>query len=136
MYIMGVQRALREWKSLLKPNGYLAFSDAVWLRSNPPGEVIAFWEASYPAMQNIADLLLTCVSAGYELIGSFVLEEKCWLENYYQPLQARIDALRMKFQENMPALLALDEEEAEIVLYRKFHAYYGYAFVVLRLPPV
>lgn len=132
-YIMGVARALRAWQKLLKPRGYLAFTDAVWLTDNPAPEALAFWEASYPAMQNIADLLVACAAAGYEILGQFVLPESSWMENYYKPMEARIEALREKYRDNPPALLALDEEQAEIEIYRKYHDAYGYAFAVLRL---
>ncbi len=121
------------WQKLLKPRGYLAFTDAVWLTDNPAPEALAFWEASYPAMQNIADLLVACAAAGYEILGQFVLPESSWMENYYKPMEARIEALREKYRDNPPALLALDEEQAEIEIYRKYHDAYGYAFAVLRL---
>ncbi len=134
-YIMGVERALHDWRKLLKPGGYLAFTDAIWLQPEAPPDLLAFWEANYPDMQNIADLLVTCALADYERCGYFVLPESDWLENYYKPLEARIIQLREKYKDNAPALLALDEETAEIELYRKYSDYYGYVFVVLRVPP-
>ena len=39
-YIMGVANALRAWKAFLKPHGYLALSELLWLTDDPPGEGI------------------------------------------------------------------------------------------------
>src|SRR5262249_55966709 len=38
-YIMGVGKALRSWRPLLKPGGRLALSEAVWLQSDLSDEV-------------------------------------------------------------------------------------------------
>ncbi|MDP6953571.1 MAG: class I SAM-dependent methyltransferase, partial [Alphaproteobacteria bacterium] len=40
-YIMGVENALRDWRRLLKPQGYLALTELVWLTPEPPAEAAA-----------------------------------------------------------------------------------------------
>ena len=37
-FIIGFKQALINWKKFIKPGGYLAFSDCVWLKDNPPQE--------------------------------------------------------------------------------------------------
>ncbi|HOD36255.1 MAG TPA: class I SAM-dependent methyltransferase, partial [Syntrophales bacterium] len=48
LYNIGIEKALRVCRALLRPGGYLAFTDAVWRRDNPPPEVKASFEADYP----------------------------------------------------------------------------------------
>jgi ubiquinone/menaquinone biosynthesis C-methylase UbiE len=73
-YFMGVRHALGAWRSLLKPGGKLALSEAVWLRSDPPEEVRRIWSADYPGgmgtVETCRDLVRDC---GYQLLGDFVL---------------------------------------------------------------
>ncbi|MCK7574842.1 MAG: class I SAM-dependent methyltransferase [Chromatiales bacterium] len=39
LYNIGIENALRVCHGLLRPGGYLAFTDAVWRKENPPPEV-------------------------------------------------------------------------------------------------
>ena len=39
-YIMGVEKALANWQSLLKSHGFIVFSDLVWLTDNPSQDSI------------------------------------------------------------------------------------------------
>jgi ubiquinone/menaquinone biosynthesis C-methylase UbiE len=52
-YIMGVPNALRTWRPLLRHQGYLAFTELVWLDKHPPDEVAEFFSSEYPAMTSI-----------------------------------------------------------------------------------
>ena len=44
-YIMGFDNALRSWKPLLKPTGWLAVTEAAWTRPDPPADLREFYEA-------------------------------------------------------------------------------------------
>ncbi|MBT8494933.1 MAG: class I SAM-dependent methyltransferase, partial [Deltaproteobacteria bacterium] len=53
LYNLGLDAGLGLCRRLLRPGGYLAFTDAVWLASDPPAEVRAAFEADYPTMGTV-----------------------------------------------------------------------------------
>lgn len=128
-YLMGVANALRAWKKLLAPAAKLAFSEAVWLRDNPPDEAWEFWQ-SYPAMTSISGCRTLAEKAGYRVLGELVLPSEDWWA-YYQPMRERIRELREKYVDDANAQVALDGCEHEISVYERHSAYYGYCFFVL-----
>jgi len=95
LYNIGIENALRFCQNLLRPGGYLAFTDAVWRKENPPPEVKASFD-EYPSMGRVADVLAVLERAGLSLIGHFTLPEEAWWDDFYSPMQAQIDALRSK----------------------------------------
>jgi ubiquinone/menaquinone biosynthesis C-methylase UbiE len=44
IFIIGFEKGLATWKPLLKKGGYMVVSDAAWFESNPPGELVQWWE--------------------------------------------------------------------------------------------
>jgi SAM-dependent methyltransferase len=131
-YFMGVRHALGSWRSLLKPGGKLALSEAVWLRPDPPEEVRRIWSADYPGMgmgtvETCRDLVRDC---GYQLLGDFVLPEAAWWE-YYGPMDERLTSLASKYSGDPVAQSILRESAEEIAGYRKYARYYGYVFLVM-----
>ena len=129
-YIMGVAKALRSWRSLLKPGGKLALSEAVWLRSDPPAEVRRIWCVAYPAMGTVAACRALVRDCGFRLIGDFVLPEAAWWE-YFAPKQRRLELLAAKYADDTAAELILRECAAEIANYRRYAQYCGYVFLVM-----
>jgi ubiquinone/menaquinone biosynthesis C-methylase UbiE len=132
VYIYGLEKALDDWRVLLHKGGCIGLTEAVWLQENPPPEIAEFWDAAYPEMRPVREILDLISSLGYGLLGHFVLPESSWWETYYQPMQARIETLRKKYAGNEEAQEQLDEEQREIDLYRRYHAWYGYAFFVMQ----
>jgi len=128
IYIIGFERGLREWRSLLKPGGCIAVTEISWLKPNPPEAVRRFWEEAYPGMATVEQNLARLALAGYHSLGHFTLPEQDWWENYYQPMAARIESLREKYRHDPAAQAVLDLEYAEIDLYRQYSAWYGYVF--------
>ena len=128
IYIIGFERGLRQWRSLLKPGGFVAVTELSWLKPDPPAEAAAFWQAAYPEMATIAENLARLRAANYRALGHFVLPESAWWDNYYNPMAARIAALRQQYQGNDAAQRLLDGEQAEIELYRRRSDWYGYVF--------
>jgi SAM-dependent methyltransferase len=131
-YIMGFDRALREWRRFLKPAGYLVISEVSWLRSNPPAEVKAFWETAYPAISFPEAILSLVRATGYRDVGHFTLPPSAWFNDYYLPLEARIGSLRERYRGNQEATGQLDEAEDEINFYRKYAEWYGYVFYIMQ----
>ncbi len=130
-YIMGLEAALTAWRPLLADGGRLAVSEAVWLRDDPPEPLRVWWEAGYPALADVPTNLVRCESCGYDVLGHFVLPESAWWDGYYEPMQRRLEALRPRYAADPAGSEVLAEHEQEIEFYRRYGAYYGYAFFVL-----
>ena len=130
IYIMGFAEGLRVWKRLLKPNGAIAVTEISWLGLDIPEEAARFWSRGYPAMADVQVNLATIESAGYAPIDHFVVPESDWWDEYYTPLERRIDELRSECGDDRDATAFLDDQRAEIALYRKYAASYGYVFYV------
>lgn len=134
IYNMGFEAGLRAWRRWLKPQGYIAVTEACWLRPDPPGEVKAFWDNEYPAMESIEANRAIVRAAGYQEIGHFILPPEDWWTHYYTPLEARLPVFREKYRNDPDALSVINAEQAEIELFRKYADCYGYVFFVMRRP--
>lgn len=76
IYIIGFERGWQTWKHWIKPGGYLAVTELTWLQPHPPIAVQQFWQAAYPAMQDVAsNLQAIVVASSYDLINTFPLPE-------------------------------------------------------------
>lgn len=132
IYIIGFEKGLRQWKRYLKDGGYAAVTEISWLKANPPDELNEFWTREYPAIQSIDANLDVASSAGYGVVDYFVLPENAWWDDYYNPLQQRIQLLKEKYKGDEVAAQVFVLEEKEMELYRKYSDFYGYVFYVLK----
>jgi SAM-dependent methyltransferase len=132
IYIIGFERGLQAWRSWIKPGGYLAVTELTWLQPDPPIVVQQFWQAAYPAMQDLKSNLKTIAANGYHLIEAFPLPESAWWDDYYHPLEQRLQFLKTQYSHHPEALAAIAEAQAEIDLYRQFSADYGYVFYIMQ----
>jgi SAM-dependent methyltransferase len=132
LYNIGITNALRICHTLLRPSGHLAFTDAVWREKNPPPEVKAAFDADYPAMGWVPDILKVIEECGFRLIGHFTLPDAAWWDDFYRPMQARIDELRVTYGADPEALTVLDQLAEEPELHRRYSKYYAYEFFVAR----
>ena len=132
IYVMGFAEGLRAWKRLLKPTGAIAVTELTWLDRSIPAEAARFWSEHHPAMSDVDTNLATIESAGFASIEHFVLPEAAWWDQYYAPLEQRIDALRRGYRDDRQAMTFLDGAQREIALYRTCSASYGYVFYVAR----
>ena len=132
LYNIGIEPALRVCRPLLRPGAYLAFTEAVWRKENPPAEVKASFDLDYPGMgwaEQVPPILERC---GFELVGQFTLPDQAWWDDFYTPMVARIAELRDTYAGNAEALAALDQMAAEPEMHRRHAAYYAYEFFVAR----
>ncbi len=129
-YSIGVGAALRAWKPLLRPGGRLALTEAVWLDENPPDRVRRMWE-EYPAMGEIASNRTLVDSCGYDLLGELVLPRSAWWDDYYAPMQDRLDRLASKYAGDPVAEAVIAESREEIAVFREHGDTYGYVFLVM-----
>lgn len=133
LYNIGIENALRVCRGLLQPGGYLAFTDAVWRRDNPPPEIKAGFDADYPTMGRVPDVLSAIERSGFSLIGRFTLPDEAWWDDFYTPMGIRIEELRGKYGDGEEALAVLDKLAQEPEMHRRYSDYYAYEFFVARL---
>ena len=129
-YIMGVAHAMQAWRELLSEGGRLAFTEAVWLTTEPPAELVDWWLNSYPEMNDVATTLERVSGNGYEVLQHFVLPESAWWDDYYDPMAANIEKLIAGYRKDQVALEVLGDCELEIDYFRRFSNHYGYLFVI------
>jgi len=134
-YNIGIARALRVSHSLLRLGGYLAFTDAVWRMADPPAAVKASFD-DYPTMGTVADVLSTIQRSDFSLVGHFTLPDEAWWDDFYSPMERRIQELQRKYAHDADALAVLDQIALEPEMRREYGAYYGYEFFVARRPPL
>ncbi len=134
LYSIGLRNALCVCHGLLRPGGYLAFTDAVWLKENPPSAVKAGFDLDYPTMGSLDDDVAAIHDCGFEIVGHFTLPDEAWWDDFYTPMEARIVELRSKYGSDLAASAILDQLAEEPVMHRRYSDFYAYEFFVARRP--
>ena len=132
LYNIGIEKALRVCTTLLRAGGYVAFTDAVWRKDNPPPVVKASFEGDYPAMGKVADVVAMIERSAFTLLGHFTLPDEAWWDDFYTPMELRIAAMRSKYAGDEEALDVLDQIAEEPAMHRRYSDYYAYEFFVAR----
>ncbi len=132
IYILGFERGLKEVKPFLKKDGCLVVSEITWLEDNPPREVREFWDANYPQMGTIKSNIEIAAESGYEVMGTFILPERSWWDNYYNPLKERCELLKGEEGNNSELMAFIEETELEMELFKKYSSSYNYIFYVMK----
>ena len=109
--VIGFKRGLKEWRQFLKPNRFLAVHDEIG---------------------NITEKLKQISSCGYDLLGYFILGEETWWNEYFAPLEKRINEIRIKHANDPKALAVLDEEQREIDMFKKNPGRYCSVFFIMK----
>lgn len=134
LYSIGLRNALKVCYGLLRPGGYLAFTDAVWRKKNPPDAVKAGFDLDYPTMGWLDDDVTAIQDYGFELMGHFTLPDEAWWDDFYTPMETRIANLRGKYANDVEALAILDQLAEEPEMHRRHSDFYAYEFFVARRP--
>jgi ubiquinone/menaquinone biosynthesis C-methylase UbiE len=130
IYNIGFERGLKEWRSYLKPGGFIAVSEASWFTNERPEEITKFWQEAYPAIDTISAKTAQMERAGYIPVATFILPEICWMEEFYHHQPAAQLAFLKQYPDNPAALGLVENERREAALYDQYKAYYGYAFYI------
>lgn len=134
VYNMGFEAGISAWRRFLKPEGMLVVSEITWLGNRRPPEIQAYWEAEYPEIDVASEKIGILERHGYSPRGYFVLPPRCWLENYYHPLQSRFAGFLERNAGSEPARDIVRVEEREIALYEKYRDCYSYGvYVAMRV---
>ncbi len=132
IYILGFERGLRGWRQLLRPGGFMAVHDVVWLQPDSATEIHDYWQEMCPDIASVDERVESIQRQGYRLLGHFTLPEQAWWDEYYGPLEQRIDLIQEKYADDPDALAVLAQEQREVDMYRRYSAWYGSAFFVMQ----
>lgn len=111
IWIIGFERGIKEWRRLLKSNGFLVVHDEV---------------------QTASDKLEKISSYGYRLTGHFPLPQDAWWIEYCRPLETRIKELYLKYDSDSEALKVLEQCQNEINVIRKNPEEHRSAFYIMK----
>ncbi len=131
IYFLGFAAGLAKVREFVKPGGYVAVSEAVWLERDPPDEAVEFWR-EYPEIDTVEKKLDVISAQGYQSVHHFVLPTSAWTESYYGPMEQRIGELEASWRGIPEAEEVLREARREIAIFRRCSGSYGYAFFVMR----
>jgi cyclopropane fatty-acyl-phospholipid synthase-like methyltransferase len=132
VYNMGFEAGVSAWKRFLKPGGKLIVSEITWLSATRPHELQSHWEKEYPEIDVASAKIGILERHGYSPEAYFVLPGRCWLENYYRPMQSRFDAFLARHGHSEQARAIVGAEAHEIALYEQYSAYFSYGVYVAK----
>lgn len=130
IYNMGFSAGIQEWKKFLKPGGYIAVSEITWLTHNRPKEIEDYWNTHYPEIDTASNKINVLEENGFMIKGYFPLGEDSWLNNYYLPMENRIDSFLEKHNHSDLARQFVEGEKEEIQKYKTFKDFYSYGFYI------
>lgn len=131
IYNMGFSNGIAYLKRFLKPGGIMAVSEVIWLTKDRPAEINDFWQNEYSEIATPSRKMEILEEQGFVLKGYFPFPKSAWWDNYYQPLQGRIDGFLSRHKSEIAKEL-IKAVNMEIELYEKFCGYYSYSFFVVQ----
>jgi SAM-dependent methyltransferase len=133
IYFLGFEAGLREFKRFVGPGGYVAVSEAVWLKPDPPSEAVELWK-EYPGIDFVEAKLEVVERVGFERVGHFLFPPTAWTEHYYDPMEKRIAEKAREWAGDAEGEAVLDAARNEISVFHRCSEYFSYAFFVMRNP--
>jgi SAM-dependent methyltransferase len=132
IYNMGFAAGITAWRRYLKPGGILAVSELTWLTHERPAELQSHWDSEYREVDTASGKIAVLERLGFSPVGYFPLPERCWLDNYYQPMRQRFSAFLNRHRASEAARAIVTAEEDEISLYERYGKYVSYGFYIAR----
>ena len=112
--VIDFEKGIRDWRRLIKPGGYLVVFDQ---------------------SRGLSEKLRHITSSGYTLIDHFEVKGEAFWEDYYMPLQKRIDNLRIEFRGDTHAQRALEKEQSEIDMVKRDPSKFNSTFFIIQRRP-
>jgi SAM-dependent methyltransferase len=132
IYNMGFAAGVEAWRRHLRPGGILAVSELTWLTAERPEELQSHWKREYPEVDTASGKIAVLERLGFAPLGYFALPERCWLDNYYRPMQQRFPAYLARHGGSEAARAIVAAEEGEISLYERYKDFVGYGYYIAR----
>jgi len=133
IYNMGFKKGAAYFRDFLKAEGFLVFSDLVWIKENPPEELVAYWRDDQGVVVTDGDENKSWLNQnGYSVLHTFSLPPDAWMDEYYTPLKTRLEMLRLKFPADTEKIAVIEEEEKELEIFDRFNEYFSYVYYICR----
>lgn len=132
LHAVGFEEGLDEVRRFLKTGGFLVIHDMVWVRPNPPRELVEYWQSKNATIRTAPEYGAEIPRHGYEIVGYFALPENFWWFEYFEPFERLIRELRERHREDGEILSMLEREEKEIDVHKKYPTDFGSAFFAMR----
>ena len=111
IWIIGFERGIKEWRKLLKSNGFLVVHDEI---------------------KTASDKLENIPSCGYRLTGYFSLPKDTWWTEYCRPLETRIKEQCSKYGSNSEASKVFEQCQNEIEMVKRNPGEHNSAFYIMQ----
>jgi ubiquinone/menaquinone biosynthesis C-methylase UbiE len=111
IWIIGFERGIKEWRKLLKSNGFLVVHDEI---------------------KTASDKLEKIPSCGYRLTGHFSLPKDTWWTEYCRPLETRVKEQCSKYGNNSEAPKVFEQCQNEIEMVKRNPEEHNSAFFILQ----
>ena len=132
--IIGIENAIRYWKKLLKPGGYIMISDVFWFTQTPSDEAREFFAELHPGMMHEDKGFEIIRNAGLELAGSFRLPSRVWEETFYGKMRGKLGELEEEYADDEGALMIIGGLKRQTEIFEKYPDEFGNTYLVMRKP--
>lgn len=132
IYNIGFEEGIKNWQKFLKIGGYIALSEITYTTNQRPKELEEHWQNEYPQIDTASKKIQILEENGFSPVGYFYLPESSWMENYYLPIEDRLNTFLEKHNHSKMAKEIVEQVRNEIALYRKYKSYYSYGFYLAK----
>ena len=108
---IGFETSLKEWRRLLKRDGYLVIHYQV---------------------SRVADVLPRIPQLGYSLAGTMPLPEDAWWTEFYKPIEEKMDTLLHRYRDNVDAIKLLKQYKKEMNIVKNNLSNFSCAFYLMK----
>jgi ubiquinone/menaquinone biosynthesis C-methylase UbiE len=99
IFVIGFERGIREWKHLLKTNGFMVIHDE---------------------KGNVQEKLEQISKCGYKLLGYFILSEDTWRTEYFGPLEKLVAKYQTSYADDPQKLEELNQARRELEMFKNY----------------
>lgn len=134
IYHVGIERGLREYRRMLRPEGFLVLHESAWLRPDPPAETVAYWGPRYPGIRTVSDWLDTISRLELEPVEHFPVPAEVWWNDYFGPLEEKVSRLEETHRGDEAANRLLTPRRKEVERFKADSEWFGAVFFIARSP--
>jgi len=129
-YNITFEGALKAWRPLMLINSIAVISEMSYFSNDVPEIVGQYMKNAYSGIKTESKNVDLINSSGFQVLGVHRLPSQAWWDNYYNPLQKNIMALKNSNNNVMQAVIS--ETEEEMRFFKEHEKDYGYTFYIMR----